>query len=191
MRRRGVETASSVHVATGKAAHCSCPANTNTRAALHPRARGPGWPSPYISGGIQVIVHNGGQVVQVAGGDPFAEHGGRGLCGCSHLILGSKVWCANHHHFRPGPPVHLLSVGRPHQAAGDQARADHRLPTAVQRDGGKDAWEAEGRFEGAVSRFEMAGAPTMSVTRPTYRPEGGQRRFGGRAGVRSGVGAAG
>jgi hypothetical protein len=172
-------------------AHCSCPANTNTGAALHPRARGPGWPPPYIGGGVQVLVHHGGQVVQVAGGDPFADHGGRGLCGRPHLILGGKVWGANHHLFRLGPPVHLLSVGRPHQAAGDQARADHRVPPAVQRDGGKDARAAEGRLKGAASGLEMVRALAMGVNGPAHRPERRQRRLGGRAGVRGGVGAAG
>jgi hypothetical protein len=36
--------------------------------------------------------------------------------------------------------------------------SDHRLPPTVQWDGGEDAWEAEGRLEGAVSWLEMARA---------------------------------
>ena len=56
--------------------HCSCPAHTSTGAALYPRARGPGWASPCISGGVQVPVHYGGQVIQVAGCRPSEVHGG-------------------------------------------------------------------------------------------------------------------
>jgi hypothetical protein len=40
-------------------AHCSCPANTHTRAVFHPRERGPGWTTPYIGGGLHTcsLVH--------------------------------------------------------------------------------------------------------------------------------------
>ncbi len=39
----------------------------------------------------------------------------------------------------------------PHQAAGDQARADHRLPPAVPWDDGEDAWAAEGRLRARLA----------------------------------------
>jgi hypothetical protein len=39
-----------------------------------------------ISGGLQVPVHHGGQVVQVVGGNPLEVHGGRGLRGGTHII---------------------------------------------------------------------------------------------------------
>jgi hypothetical protein len=105
--------------------------------------------------------------------------------------MDGKVWRASHHHVRPGPPVHLLPVGRPHQAAGDQALADHRLPPAVQRDGGEDPQAAESRLKGAASGLKMARTLAIGATGPAHRPERRQRRLGGRAGVRGGVGAAG
>ncbi|MFN9983030.1 MAG: hypothetical protein ACK53Y_24100, partial [bacterium] len=95
------------------------------------------------------------------------------------LSMGGKVWRANHHHVRPGPPVHLRPVGRPHQAAGDQARADHRLPPTVQRDGREDARAAEGRLKGTTCGLKMARTLAMGATGPAHRPERGQRRFSG------------
>jgi hypothetical protein len=156
-------------------AHCSCPGHTDSRAAFHPRARAP----PCIGGGLQVLVHFGRQVIQVVGSRPLEVHGSQGLCRCPHFILGSKVWCAIHPHFRLRPPVHLFTVGGPHQAAGDQARADHRLSPTVQQHGGENSWAAEGCLEGAVSWLKMARALAMGATGPANRPERRQRRLGG------------
>jgi hypothetical protein len=148
-------------------------------------------PPPHIDGGVQVLVHHGGHVVQVAGGDPFADHGGRGLCGRPHLILGGKVCGANHHHFRPGPPVHLLSVGRPlTKLLGIkqvQTTAYHPQSNGmVERTHG----QLKAAVRGAASGLEIARALAMGVTGPARSPERRQRRLGGRAGVRCGVGAA-
>jgi hypothetical protein len=172
------------------AAHCSFPGHTNTGAAFHPCLHGPGWPTPYIGRGLKVLVHNGGQVVQMVRGRSDEVPGGQGLFGYPHIILGLA---------RFGVPTIItsdqdtsspLSCGRASPSCWGSTRC-RPWPTApVQWYGGEDTWTAEGRLEGAVSRFEMAKAPTMGVIGPAYLPKGGQRRFGRGASVRGG-GAAG
>ncbi len=71
-----------------------------------------------------------------------------------------------------------LPVGGPHQAAGYQARADHPLPPAVQRDGGEDARAAEGCLKGVASRLEMARTLAMGATGPANRPKRRRQRLG-------------
>jgi hypothetical protein len=71
-----------------------------------------------------------------------------------------------------------LPVGGPHQAAGDQAGADHPLPPAVHRDGGEDARAAEGCLKGLASGLEMARKLVMGATGPLNRLERRRQRLG-------------
>jgi hypothetical protein len=76
---------------------------------------------------------------------------------------------ANHHHFRPRPLVHLLPVGRPHQAAGDQAGGHFfsghgRLPVERCFHGQTHfGWQASPVFPAPSPAFRGCGEPFYKV----------------------------